>query len=156
MTALDALQHTLAGEHAAVYVYGVLGGRVSREDSPDLARLIAEAYDVHRARRGQLQTTITKLGGTPVAADVAYELTTPAETGPQLRREALGIEQRCATTYAAAVASTTGDNRRWAVLALDDAAVRGLGFGGKPEPFPGAGDLADLAVEQTPATPAAE
>ena len=30
MTPLEALQPTLAGEHAAVYVYGVLGGRVSQ------------------------------------------------------------------------------------------------------------------------------
>ena len=29
MTPLQAMQRTLAGEHAAVYVYGVVGGRVS-------------------------------------------------------------------------------------------------------------------------------
>ena len=51
MTPLQALQQTLAGEHAAVYVYGVLGGRVSSSEQPDLARRLSSAYAVHRGRR---------------------------------------------------------------------------------------------------------
>ena len=34
----DALQTTLAAEHAAVYVYGVLGGRTSKPRAGDLRR----------------------------------------------------------------------------------------------------------------------
>ena len=36
MTPLDALQTTLAAEHAAVYVYGVLGARTSPAAEPSL------------------------------------------------------------------------------------------------------------------------
>lgn len=32
--ALESLQATLAAEHAAIYVYGALGGRVSATGSP--------------------------------------------------------------------------------------------------------------------------
>ena len=46
MTPLQALQRTLAGEHAAVYVYGVLGGRVSESAEPDLSSRLTSAYEV--------------------------------------------------------------------------------------------------------------
>lgn len=150
MTTVDTLQDLLAAEHAAIYVYGVLGGRASRAGSSDLGQLIRAAYEVHRARRGQLGAMITDVGADPVAAQVAYELATPARTEHQLRSEALGIEQHCAATYAAAVATVPGGYRRWAALALGDAAVRGLSFGGEPAPFPGAADLADQAVDHPP------
>ncbi len=74
-------------------------------------------------------------------AEVAYDLAGPALTPPQIRTEARGIEDRCAEVYAQAVGSTVGAQRRWAVDALTDAAVRLLGFGGRPEAFPGLAEL---------------
>ena len=35
-TEVDALQTTLAAEHAAVYVYGLLGSRTSQTAEPEL------------------------------------------------------------------------------------------------------------------------
>ena len=137
MTPLEALQRTLAGEHAAVYVYGVLGGRVSDSADPQLSSRLTTAYKVHRARRDELTTMVLAMNGDPVAADPSYQLPTPSRTSDQIRTAARIIEQRCAAVYADAVGSTARADRRWAIAALRDASVRGLGFAGRAEKFPG-------------------
>jgi hypothetical protein len=141
MTPRAALQQTLAGEHAAVYVYGVLGGRVSASAQEQLATALTSAYVAHRGRRDQLHAMVRAAGGKPVAAEVSYELPNPSRTVPQLRAAALVTEQRCAEVYAAMVGSTAQANRQWAIDALADAAVRELTFGGVPQPFPGVPEL---------------
>lgn len=141
MTPEEALQQVLAAEHAAVHLYGVLGGRVSVSAEPDLASAIEEAYLLHRGRRDELVAMVRAEGGDPVAAEVAYELPNAARTAEQLRAAALVVEQRCSGVYADTVGSTAGAGRRWALDALEDAAVRQLTFGGEPETFPGLGEL---------------
>ena len=141
MKPVEALQHTLAGEHAAVYVYGVVGARVSASEQPDLWRRAHDAYTLHRDRRDHLLTMVKAAGADPVAAEVSYALPNEARTPTQLESVALETEQRCAAVYADMVGSTSGANRQWALEALEDAAVRLLGFGGKAEPFPGVGEL---------------
>jgi hypothetical protein len=141
MKPLQALQTTLAGEHAAVYVYGVLGGRVSVSADPGLAALVASAYTTHRGRRDQLIAMVRAAGAEPVAAEVAYELPNPARTSGQLRTAAEDTERRCAAVYADMVGSTSRAQRQWAIDALSDSAVRALGFGAAPEPFPGVPEL---------------
>jgi hypothetical protein len=140
MTPLEAMQTTLAAEHAAVYVYGVVGGRVSASQEPELWRLVEDAYTVHRDRRDRLIGMVRAEEGDPVAAEVSYEL--PSGAGPfDLEQVALTVEQRSMSVYADMVGSTWGGGRHWALEALEDAAVRSLGFGGEPEPFPGVGEL---------------
>jgi hypothetical protein len=141
MTPLEGLQATLAGEHAAIYVYGVLGGRVSASAAPATAAAVTAAYTTHRARRDQLQAMIRQLGAVPVAAAVAYDLTGPAMTTAQIAATASGVESRSAEVYAQAVESTAGTQRQWAIDALSDSAVRALGFGAEPEAFPGLAEL---------------
>jgi hypothetical protein len=141
VTPLDSLQAALAGEHAAIHVYAVLGGRVSVSAAPSTAAAIGSAYAMHRARRDQLRTMVQELGGEPVAAEVSYELTGPADTTPQIVREARGIEERCAEVYAQAVGATVRAQRQWAIDALTDAAVRSLTFGGEPQAVPGLPEL---------------
>ena len=141
MTPEEALQTTLAGEHAAVYVYGVLGGRTSASAQPDLAAALRTAYDLHRSRRDQVIAMLRAADATPVGSEVSYELPNPARTPQQCRRAAAEIEERCAEVYAAAVGSTARANRQWAIDALTDAAVRGLTFGAEPAPFPGVPEL---------------
>lgn len=51
MTVLDALQTTLAAEHAAVHLYGVLGAQTSASATPDLFAAVSDAYAAHRGRR---------------------------------------------------------------------------------------------------------
>jgi Domain of unknown function (DUF4439) len=141
VTPLQALQRALAGEHAAVYVYGVLGGRLSSSDQPDLAARLSSAYAVHRARRDQLTAMVRAAHGAPVAADTSYVLPTPAVTAQQIETAARVVEQRSSGVYAETVENTSRGNRQWAIDALLDAAVRQLSFGGHPEPWPGVAEL---------------
>jgi hypothetical protein len=141
MTPLEALQATLAGEHAAVYVYGVLGGRTSASAEPDLASALRSAYDVHRARRDQVTAMIRARDEEPVASEVSYVLPNDADTPGRCRRAAAEVEQRCSEVYAATVGSTARANRQWAIDALTDAAVRQLTFGADPTAFPGVPEL---------------
>ena len=143
ISALDALQTTLAGEHAALYLYGVFGGRTSQATAATLSAALRQGYDVHRGQRDQLVRSVLDLGAEPVAAAVAYELTTPLASEVDVQRQALELERRCATTYAALVAQSVGDLRRWAGAALTGAAVRQLGLGGDAQAFPGIDELAD-------------
>jgi rubrerythrin len=141
MTPLEALQQTLAGEHAAVYVYRALAGRVSASAQPELADRLATAYTTHRGRRDQLMAMVRAMDAEPAAAELSYELPNPSRTTVQLRAGALLTEQRCADVYASMVGGTSRGERQWAIDALGDAAVRLLGFGGTPEDFPGVDEL---------------
>lgn len=143
MTTLDSLQVALAGEHAALYLYGVLGAQTSASRSPGLYAKVSEAYAVHRTRRDHLTALVLDEGGTPVAAEPAYEIPDRLGSPSAVSETALGLERRTASTYAWLVANTVGDQRRWAINALTDAAVRELGFRGSPEIFPGADESAD-------------
>jgi uncharacterized protein (UPF0261 family) len=131
----------LAGEHAAVYVYGVLGGRVAASDHPELSGRLVAAYTTHRGRRDQLTAVVRAAGAEPVAADVSYVLPNAAVRADQLAAAARVVERRCAEVYAQAVGSTSRSDRRWALAALTDAAVRELGFGAGAEAFPGVTEL---------------
>ncbi len=137
MTPLEAMQATLAGEHAAIYVYGVVGGRVSASADPGLATRVAHGYTTHRSRRDQLTTMVRDAGGRPVAAAVSYELENPARTTEQLTALVRDVETRCTDLYAQMVGNTSGANRQWAIEALTDAAVRAVGYAATPTAFPG-------------------
>ncbi len=143
MTEIDALQTTLAAEHAAVYVYGALGGRTSRVATPELFDAVSAAYAAHRARRDHLVRELTDLGVDPAASEAAYQLPRRMDTPAQIERAGLDLERSCAATYAYLVANTVEDQRRWAIQALNEAAVRELAFRGTPETFPGADEYAD-------------
>jgi len=141
MKPLEALQAALAGEHAAVYVYAVIGGRVSLSSESALANQVRTAYTLHRGRRDQLIAMVRAVDEEPVASEVSYQLPNLASTPHLLRAAALELEDRCVAVYADLVGSTSGANRQWAIDALNDAAVRELGFGGSPESFPGIAEL---------------
>ena len=141
MTPVEALQETLAAEHAAVHVLGVLGGQVSTSESPALASRIRAAYVTHRGRRDHLRSTVAGLGETPVAAAPAYDVDSGAGTAADLSRAAAETEAACAEVYAQLTAHSTGRDRDWAVEALVDSSVRLLDLGGSPDPWPGLPEL---------------
>ncbi|GGU85322.1 ferritin-like domain-containing protein [Streptomyces bacillaris] len=142
--ALTAAQAALAAEHAAVYGYGVLGGRVEAGRRTE-ARA---AYDGHRARRDTLMRTVRDLGGAPVAADAAYALPfAVADTASALRLAAV-LEDRMAGVYADLVRATEGPARADAAGALREAAVRAARWRGGNVAFPG---LAERAPDTDPA-----
>jgi len=136
-TAVAALQRTLAAEHAAVYVFGALGGRAAVLGDSPLRPALATAYDTHLARRDEVRVLVTAAGGDPVAAEPAYALPRPLTTSAQITAEALRVQRSCVATYAALVAATTGTDRAWAVATLSAGAFEELAFGGPPEPLPG-------------------
>ncbi len=133
----DALQTALAAEHAAVFVYGALGGQTSQSDDPTLYAEVTDAYVTHRGRRDRLIALLEDDGRQPVAAEPGYDLPADLSTPVAIAGRALELERACAETYAFVVASTTAEDRKWAIDALLDTAVRELGFGGKPERLPG-------------------
>ncbi len=142
MTLVDSLQTTLAAEHAAVYLYGVLGAQTSQSAERALYDALVDGYRRHRSHRDLLTGYVVEAGAVPVAAAAAYELPGPLADADQVRRSALGVEESCAAAYSSLVANSVRSHRRWAITALTDAAVRQLSFGGTPQHFPGAPDLA--------------
>lgn len=137
MSEVGALQTTLAAEHAAVYVLGVLGAQTSQSTSPSLFTSLSDSYATHRGRRDHLTRTVTDLGVAPVATEPAYDVPADLSTPGTVTRRALELERSCSATYAYLVGSTTGELRAWAVRALQVTAVRELVFGGTPEMLPG-------------------
>ena len=137
MTDAADLNEVLAGEHAAVWLLATIGGRISVSAQPALASAVRDAHGIHRSRRDQLVRRVRDLDEEPVAAAVAYALPNPARTPEQLRRAALQVETRCTAVYSGLVAHTEGADRRWAMRALLDSAVRQLGLGGSPSDMPG-------------------
>jgi hypothetical protein len=133
----DALQTALAAEHAAVFVYGALGGQTSQSATPTLYADVTDAYVTHRGRRDRLIALIEDAGREPVAAEPGYDLPADLSTPTAIADRALRLERACAATYAFVVASTTDDIRKWAIDALLDTAVRELAFGGRPQRLPG-------------------
>ena len=142
MTSTDALQDALAAEHAAVYVFGVLGAQTSEFEQTTLFDNLRTAYEQHRSARDALVARIQELGVRPVAAAPAYELPNGVSTPTQVVRAALLTERRVTQTYGTLVAQTVGDDRSRAVDALNESAVRQLRFRGRPENFPGTQGLA--------------
>ncbi|MGW0914810.1 ferritin-like domain-containing protein [Streptomyces sp. NPDC002784] len=146
---LTALQAALAAEHAAVYGYGVVGGRI-REERRAEAR---GAYDAHRARRDVLVREVLDLGGEPVAAEPGYALPFAVSDSAAAARLAAEVEDRVAGVYSDLVRAATGERRRTAAEALREAAVRAVRWRGESVAFPGLAERA--ATGSASATPTA-
>ncbi|WP_405388300.1 ferritin-like domain-containing protein [Streptomyces sp. NBC_01102] len=135
---LTAAQAALAAEHAAVYGYGVLGGRLEGGRRTDAKT----AHDAHRARRDALVRTVRDLGGTPVAADAAYALPFAVPDPSAALRLAAVLEDRVAGVYSDLVRAAEGPLRREAAGALREAAVRAVRWRGTGVAFPGLAEKA--------------
>ena len=137
MTPLQALQKALAAEHAAVHLYGLLGAQSSKSRQPTLFARLDQTYEAHRAARDRLTVLVSAKGADPVAAKVDYEVPGPTTAPAQIEAVARRIERRVTRTYGELVGNTSGGDRRWAITALDAAAVREVAFGVAPSDFPG-------------------
>ena len=139
MTPVQALQKALAAEHAAVYLYGILGARSSSSEQPVLFARLQQAYADHRAARDGLVGLLARREVDPVASETDYELPGPVGTPDEVEAVARTVERRVTATYGELVAHTAGDDRRLAVAALGSSAVRELSFGAAPVDLPGLG-----------------
>jgi hypothetical protein len=143
MSYVDALQTTLAAEHAAIYVYGALGAQTSQSGTPTLFADLGSAYSDHRSRRDQLVALVREAGSEPVAAEAAYELPPDLSSSDLVTRRALRLEKSCAETYAYLVANSPREQRRWAITALTQTAVPAQAIRGTTEKLPGSDEYAD-------------
>lgn len=137
-TVIDAAQAALAAEHAAVYGYGVVGGRVAAARQAE-AR---QGYDAHRARRDAMIRTVTDLGAVPVTAAGGYELPFAVGGPAAAVRLAAFLEERVAGAYGDLVRAGIGDIRREAADAMREAAVRAVRWTGGSVAFPGLAERA--------------
>ncbi|MFI5758845.1 DUF4439 domain-containing protein [Streptomyces sp. NPDC051569] len=131
--ALTAAQAALAAEHAAVYGYGVVGGRVGGKRRDEATA----AYTAHRARRDSLTRTVRDLGGKPAVAAAAYALPFPVPDSAAAVRLAAELEDRVADVYSDLVRAAGGPLRQEAAAALREAAVRAVRWRGTGVAFPG-------------------
>lgn len=147
MRGLAALQDCLAAEHAALYGYGVVGGRLSalravattaqpKRELDSAVTAAQAAYVEHRRRRDRLTTLVEAAGAAPVAAFAVYR--TPAVSSlADCRKLARRLEGRCADVFGIAVSRTVGSSRSFAASALVDCSRRQVAWGAPVEAFPG-------------------
>lgn len=130
-----ALQEALAGEHAAVYAYAVIGGRL--KDDSAVVKLAIDSYAGHRAHRDALTEVLLARRETPVPTEPGYELPSPIEGPASARALARRVEDRCGVLHAVVVGSASGDERRLGADALVSCAERGMQWGAPATAFPG-------------------
>jgi hypothetical protein len=135
---VDAMQKTLADEHAALYLYGVLGAHTSASRTPALYAAVDAAYAVHLTRRDRLTALLEGAGEDPAASEPGYRIPSPLRTDQQIADEGLRLERGAAARYLWLIENSTDDVRALGVGALRNTAVRELSFRGSPEIFPGA------------------
>ncbi|WP_167003498.1 ferritin-like domain-containing protein [Mumia sp. ZJ430] len=130
----DAWQNALAGEHAAVYAYGLIAGRLAEGSA--VQRQAASAFALHRKRRDDVMARLVRDGQTPVEAQPAYE-TGAVDNAAGARRVAQAVEAGLCRSWLVVVGVTTGAARTYAATALTESATTLLAWGGQPSALPG-------------------
>ena len=115
MSDVDLLVSLLEAEHAAVYGYGTLGGRLDAVTRPDALA----AYDAHRARRDGLEARLRERGAQAPVAPAAYDVAVATAAAALVL--AVRLEEGLATRWLALVAGA------------QDPALRALGVAGLQE-----------------------
>lgn len=134
MTEIEALQATLAGEHAALYGVGVAGGKLKGARFGSATTL----YEQHRKRRDQLAGFLLDAGQTPVAAAAAYDLPQAVTSTTTASALVLLIERRLTAVYGDLVEAAEQEPvRTFAIQALIACSGAQLSFGGSTAAFPG-------------------
>ena len=119
--ALAALGAALAVEHETIYAYTVIAAHADAAADP-LAR---SAYDAHVKARDRLTVLVRAAGGTPVAADPAYAITSPVSDRAGTLALAAAIEDGCAVAYEKlVVAAADAGLRASAATTLVECATR--------------------------------
>jgi Domain of unknown function (DUF4439) len=139
MTRTDALQAVLAGEHAAVYAFGVVGAQL--RGTADEGDAVA-AYHLHLARRDLVTASLVAAGATPVGSAPAYDLGDQVTSASAARALAAKVELGLCGPYADLVGVTEQDERTRAADWTSEAALQTVGWGGKPVAFPGLAERA--------------
>ncbi|MDP3711396.1 MAG: ferritin-like domain-containing protein [Mycobacteriales bacterium] len=119
MSDTDLLTAALVAEHAAVYGYGVLGGRLD-DETRAAART---AFDSHRNRRDLLTAALTERGAEAPVTQAAYDVVVPDRAGALLL--AVRLEEGLSQRWRDLLAGTDDvELRRLALAGLNETAVR--------------------------------
>jgi hypothetical protein len=129
----EALGKALSAEHAAVYAYGVVGAKTAGP----LRRRATAGFDAHRARRDQLRSLISRLGGAPAEPGPIYHLPFEVTTARDAVRLAVLIEERVTAVYLELAADPDTTLRRLAAQAMQECATRAYGWRPTIAAFPG-------------------
>ncbi|MGH3489322.1 MAG: ferritin-like domain-containing protein [Actinopolymorphaceae bacterium] len=130
---IAALQQALAGIHAAVWGYGVLGPRLGVEEARG-----RQTYATYRSLRDQVAALIRDRSSVPVAAEAAYALPFEVSGVATAKRLAVHLEDGCAAVFADLVADADLPAvKAFAARLLHECAERRLAWGGEPVAFPG-------------------
>ena len=127
-----ALTAALAGEYAAVWAYGLVGGRVDDEGVP--AAMAALAW--HRAARDRLRQRMEWFGMAPPPPAAAYQTPT-VTTGKEATALAQQVELALVPRYADLAAAESGDLRAAAVTDGQTCAARAVSWGAPSQAQPG-------------------
>ena len=117
---MTGLADALKAEYAAVYGYGVVGVHVE----PALRTAAKQAENAHRKRRDQLLERLAAAGATPPAAEPAYRLPFPVTDSAGAVKLGRHLEEGVAAVWQATLVATRGADRKLALDALIDAAIR--------------------------------
>ena len=128
-TSLESWQAWLAVEHKAVWLYGLIGGRV--DNLTDAAR--AE-WNRHRDTRDRLTAQIQTTGAEPVGPHLTYR-EGAVSSAADARRAAQTIEAEVEIAALACISDAA--HRPDVVAALRAAAQAAANWGAKPTAFPG-------------------
>lgn len=115
-----ALFDAVAGEHGAIYGYGV----VSAHSTPDDNALVAEAMAQHRTRREQGLVMLADRSVTAPLPAAGYELPLEVTDPDDAAELAVRMESDTAANWRAVLEqSQTAEDRAFAVTAMTQAAV---------------------------------
>ncbi|WP_329568200.1 ferritin-like domain-containing protein [Kitasatospora sp. NBC_01266] len=145
--AVSALQAALAGEHAAVYAFGVIGALIPVGPKRDDARA---CYAAHQARRDTWQRLLAGAGATPLAAAPGYQLPFAVPDAATAAKLAATVETRLTALYADLVAAAAGSLRLAGATALRACTLQAYHWGGAPGALPG---MPAPAAASAPASP---
>jgi hypothetical protein len=125
---LESWQAWLAVEHQAVWLYGLIGGRV--DDLTDAARA---AWNRHRDTRDRLAGQIRAMGAEPDGPQLSYP--EAVDSTADARRAAQAIEAKVEIAALACISDTS--HRPDVIAALRAAARAEAEWGAAPTAFPG-------------------
>jgi hypothetical protein len=130
---VQALQAALAGEHAAIYGYGVAGAYLTGS----MQATATTDWLAHQVARDRLEAMLRSIGAQPGAAAVAYQLPAPVRDAAEAAMLAAVLEDRMATAYLGLVALSSTAIREYGARQVQACALRAAAWRGTTVAFPG-------------------
>jgi hypothetical protein len=118
------LTEALKAEHAAIFGYGPIGARLAGQER----QLAAQAETSHRDRRDALLLRLSQKGTPPPTAEPTYALPFAVTDRPTALRLAIALEEAAGRTWRLVLPSTVAEERKLALDALTDCALRATRF----------------------------